>query len=404
MSNFIIKTLETKDFIEYARIKQNSYPNFFEGTERELVGAVDRLKNLKTGKDVEFFGFYEDNKLKGCLTYYAFDLNFHGDLIKAGGIGALGVNLLYKKQKIAQNLINHSLAYAKNNNMHLFMLYPFNAKFYRNFGFGYGNKISLYKIKPEHFMDFKDKSMLETINNKEVNNIIKFYNNTVNIQHGMMRKTTSEILKMKNDEKSKTIICIKDSNIKGYCRFYFEKIDELNNLNHKMVIEEIIYESPKTLKQFSTFFNSLKDQVKYIELHTFDDNFPYILEDVYFYTEPKKMPIIHHKNCDNGIGLMYKANDIDNLLNLISNKIQTNIKFNIRDLYNNKTDIYFLGNKDNIDCELVISINDFSSWIMGCVKLNSLYNLGLVDTKNPELLKSIDYQLNFDKPTCLTSF
>ncbi len=403
MLNFNIRFLNIEELREFSRIKQNAYPNFHLGTESELEERFERLKNLYDNNDINFLGYYEENKLKGCLIFFYFDFNFHGKMIKAGGIGSLAVDLLYKKEKIAQKLINYSLSYAKTNNMPMLMLYPFNAKFYRNFGFGYGKQINLYQIKPEHFKNFIDKSMLKYINIDDVDGIIECYNHMVEIKHGMMKKTSIETFNIKNASKIKTIV-FKKNNIKGYIRFTFEKINDFNRLSQKIIIREMIYDSPEVLRQFSTFFHSLRDQVQYIELTTFDDSLYYLLEDVCYYTDQKLMPIVHHKTNDCGTGLMYKAIDVDRLLALINKNLDYNIKFEIKENRDNKVNNYFLGNKEEINCVISISINDFSSWIVGSVKLNSLYKLGLIKTNNVELLKKIDYKLNFDEPECWTSF
>lgn len=390
--------------MDAAKLMQCAYPGVYNGTNEEAKGIVKIFNDLWDFEKVIPIGAFEGERLVGYMNYYILSMNFHGKEIEMAGIGSVSVDMLNKKNKVAQNLIEHAIKRTRDNNISMFSLYPFNSKFYRNFGFGYGDQILLIKTSPKSFIDYGNKYILSYVDKEEYDMIFSYYDNESFKQHGMVKKTKLDKRRMLKNEKLKTIVAKRDGHILGYMSFDLEGISKENPLLQKMMIKDFFYSDREALKAFSSFINSQSDQVSYVELPTFDKNIHFIFDDVVYTPHPVQMPIIHHKYADAGIGLMYYATDTKMLLDVISSRTEFGIKFNITYPRNRTVEISYLNEKSNNIVSIDISSNDFSSWIMGVIGLKELYDHGCIYVDKPDVLRQLDYELNLAEPHCHTSF
>ena len=115
------------------------------------------------------------------------------------------------------------------------------------------------------------------------------------------------------------------------------------------------------------------------------------------------IPPGYHHNCRCGLGIMYKAINVQYLLNLIEDKdMKTGYCFIIWDKYNNSYTKAYMGKKENT-AEININIEDFTSFIMGCIPAEQLYNWGLIKCDR-NILVALDADARFKQPICISIF
>ena len=385
------------DFYEMTCIQQMAYASSFNGTKEEVDKVKEIYRELTSGGDIIALGAYEENLL-GTVLHYDFRTNFHGEIIPTAGIGSLAVDLLHKKKRVAYELIQASIDRAINSGVDLYHLYPFNTRFYRNFGFGYGAPVYTYCIRPEDFLDEGDRTVLVYGSEDDYKAIFDFYDDFAMKHHGMSLLTTGDKRRLNKMNKGKLIIAKDQDRIIGYMVFTIEGIDKHNNQAQKLHVHEILYQE-KALKAFGSFFKTQKDQVSYIQLTTHDDKFHHILSNTHFARKPETQDLISLKVSDKSLGLMPLVLNPQNLLDKLPSP-QKCIKFHITYL-NKETVNASIGKGDVI--EMTLSINDFSSWVTGIITLESLNDLGRLETTCNDL-RDFDRHFYFEKPKSITRF
>ncbi len=399
-----IRRVPKEHIEEMARINQFSYGAMYEGSDEERERVTNTFTELSESDDVELYGAYKNGELAGVMNYYSYNFNFHGEMIKMAGIGALAVDLLHKKEKVAKELIQYSIDLSRERNTPLYTLYPFNTRFYRNFGFGYGNPVSVIKSPPANFRDYSNKHLLEYCTKDDLDDLFAFHDEVVRSTHGMAYKATlckRRLLKMKNGRIIKAVL---DGKIIGYLVYTVDSLKKAFDQESKMKVREMFYSDRAALMAFSSFFHSQSDQISYIELHTFDKSIHYILDDLYFGEEHKMLDLISHKYSDQSLGLLYLSLDHRELLDKIKDRTKYNLDFNIS--YPRKLEVDRIQSDPSKEesIKIKIKINEFSSWICGAATLEELYNHGRLETEKHDLLREIDNEFYFTSPKCYTTF
>ena len=181
-----------------ARISQTAYPGVKKVDEDTHDKIVEFLEEYESAHDMTYIGAYIDEKLVGGMRFYTFEMNFHGEFISASGIGSVAVDLLHKKQHVAQALIQFASERSKELSIPLITLYPFKPSFYHNFGYGYGVPLYNYKIAPADFKDFKIREGLSYLDGFRFESLEDCYNEYVKSNHGMMYKSTIDKYKIES--------------------------------------------------------------------------------------------------------------------------------------------------------------------------------------------------------------
>jgi len=393
-----IRPIQEKDLEDYLRIQQKAYPTYYQGSQSEIEKMIPKMKDRMTADDLFFYGAFINQKLVGGMLYLTFKMNFHGQVIDVHGIGSVAVDLLHKKKGIAKTLVLYALDRAKKDQVEIFSLYPFRPDFYENFGFGFGSKLFEYQIDPGDFNMIGDLSSLTDQVSKE--DIAAFYDEQWPQVHGMKKKSTLDLSVLKANK----IIAYKEENkILGYMYYKQEKAGGQAGLDQKIVVEEMIYATPKALQAFSTFFRVQKDQVDYIQIYTYDENFHQLLNNYSYATRPCLMPYVSHKTSEVGVGLMWRVMDASQVLGLIQDRTTYRIIFNLLHPSGEEETVTINPDYDKT-LELGMKLSTFSSWVMGNISLNDLHTYGKLTCDQADLLKKLDHEFNFDSPRCYAHF
>lgn len=414
-----IQSIQEKDYDELARIVGNAYPAFamhkYE-THQKFIEKVDnRQKNIP---NVNHFGYFEEEQLKGTFRFHDFQMNLYGETIPVGGIGLVAVDLLHKKERIAKRMLIEFMDQCKENGYSMAALYAFRPDFYQKMGFGTGPKKHEYRIKPKHLPNTGSKQHIVNVTSVEQVQLVKVcYNAYVNQQHGMMFRDQEDFKNLFAQKETQTIAYQQNGRIEGYAAFAFQKSEE-NFLKNYIVIKELVFLHSEALGELMTFFHLQQDQIDRIIVHTSEEDFHFLPYDVRNGTE-HMIPSVYHESNTSGVGLMYRILDVKKFLSSLKDHpfrpSEIAIKFSVQETMIDKSNVdvvvQFQDGKVNVmeedqsDVEVAIDISHFSSLMMGTVSFKALHRYGIIQVSDSSYIDQL-YRLfsHQEKPICMTAF
>lgn len=410
-----IEKLKENDYSNLAQIFKNAYP----GIPASLEDYENSMKKQHEYEWLNFYGVYDENNLVGGMRLHDFEMNLMGQYIKAGGVGSIAVDLLYKKQKVAYEIMKFYLYHYKNLGASMALLYPFNPEFYRKMGFGFGTSMNQFKVKPSYLKRGSTKKHMKCLSVEDAKELHDFYNMQVNKNNGLIKKELREFQNRLKNKTNKIYGYKKDGKIEGYIAIAFKKSSEETFLTNDIFVSEILFDNLDAFNEIMTFLHDQKDQIRYVIINTFDEDFRYTLNDPRNDSN-KRLVSVYHECSYQGTGIMYRVLDVNKLLEDLKNhnfsNESCNLKLKINDSFMEENEgYYFLEFKDGslkcsndeieYDVELEVNIDDFSSLITCSVDLKSLYRYGLIKLSDEVYLDKLNRIFKSDeKPKCLTSF
>lgn len=417
MSN--IKMIPQEDFKAFINIARNAYPRMKANTPEEIDKYVENFSKMqKESPNKKFYGLYRDGKMLGSMLLFDFVMNFASKKINAGGVGFVGVEFLHKKEKVAKELITYYLEHYLERKVNMAILYPFRPDFYKKMGFGFGTKMSQYRVKPSLLPKGDSKKNVFFATEDDKLNIIDCYNRFVDKTHGMIEKSNKDMDMIFKNPENRIVIYKESDKITGYMVLNFVKDEQESFLINDIQVNEFIYENKEAFSELMTFLHSQDDQIRHIIFNTQDENFYHIISNPTNGTN-NIIPSVYHECNTQGVGIMYRVIDIKGILKELKDHNFGNenckLKLTIIDTFvkanNNSFVINFdnglpeVINDDNYEVEITMDISEFSSLLMGSVNFKSLYKYGLAQISNVDYVNKINRLFHMDeKPMCTTAF
>ncbi len=393
-----VRKITVDDFQHTHRIINNAYPVFNLGYD-QAEKWFNKL--LKDNDKSEFWGVFREDLQVACFITYDYEVNFRGTFIEAGGIGMVAVDLLHKKEKVCKHIIEFFHKYYTEKNAELLVLYPFRADFYKKMGFGFGSMQYNYVIPPSRFGRYESHCEINFADANNSKEITDFYNREIaSKQNGAFKKQEKEFNKWINSPQMRFVTFKKDGDIIAYIVFKFSKSSQPSNLSYNFQVKEYQYKSIEGWQEISTFLNKQSDQVKYIEIASFDKDFYHYFDNPADDSDTMFDPV-YHQSAKAGIGLMYKFLNPLQIFKKHANRIFTKsnltLVFDITDNFSCKHErfkltsdhnsIIFEIDDNNVDLRLETDISTISSILMGSLSTESAVKMNLVRIKN---IKHID--------------
>jgi len=413
----IIRKIEEEEITEFTRLQSNAYPTFMACDDESMRKHVEKLTEaMEKNEYMTPYGIYRDEKLVGGMKFYDFNMNFRSNLIKVGGLGSVAVNLINKKEHVAKEILKYFMKHYSDNGCNIVTLYPFRPDFYKRMGFGYGTKVNQFRVKPESLPKGTSKKNIVYLDESNSMQILECYNKVASNIHGMIEKCLFMVQNVFKDPNSKTIGYMKDSKLFGYITFKFKKESSDNPFIYDIHLDEIIYENNEVYNELLTFLHTQLDQARYIIYNTQEENFHYLLSDPRYLPETNMYPLSHESNLQ-GVGIMYRVVNIENLFNNNKGsfgKQDCTIKINITDSFfneNNRSVVVSFKNgmcevcDNSFEVEISLDISDFSSMVMGVIGFKKLIKFGLATISDEKYLDNVNGIFIFDeKPICTVTF
>ncbi len=412
-----IRLLATQDFQALANIWSTAYPGAKIVTEEERERFRERALRLhEEDPTSNFYGLFREGRLLGIMCFHDFHMNFLGARVPAGGVGQVAVDLLHKKEHVAKEMMGFYLRYYRERGEPLAVLYPFRPDFYRSMGFGYGPKMSQYRVKPSAFPKGPSKAHVRHLGPEDRQAIIDCYDHFADRTHGMMYKTEREMRSLFRNQQNQIVGAELDGQLRGYLVYAFEQGDDF--ITNDMHVQEWIYETPEALSELLTFLHTQADQIRDVIVDTQDEDFHHLLLD------PRNgsgrlIPSVYHESNAQGVGLMVRVIDLPGLLDRLGERDfggQTvTLRLTVEDgfLPENAGSMRLRFeegrmrrlDKGEHDVEVHLAIEDLSSLLMGTVAFRSLYHYRRAWVSDPAYVDILTRAFAVKhKPVCVTPF
>jgi predicted acetyltransferase len=390
-----IRPLTDEEMGPFARIAANAYPAMRLGTEDEMRGFAERLRDRMDPPADTLYGAFHDGALVGGMRLIEFHMNVRGETLPTGGVGLVAVDLLHKKKKVARDLISAFLDWCGERNESFAALYPFRPDFYKRMGFGYGAKSNQYHLRPDAFPSAGDRSALRYLSIADKEAIGACYARVQRRTHGMMEKLPKELGRHLEGGDARVIGYERGATLSGYLAFGFDNDPKGNFIVNNLHVRELIYENRAALAALLAFLNSQADQIARIVIETQDEAFHHL------FAEPRDdsgqlFPSVYHRTNTQGVGIMYRVVDTRAawaaLTGVDFGGETLQLRLHARDSFRPANDqpitVAFVDGKPRVvdegqhEVALALDIAEFSSLLMGAVDLESLYLYGLAEVSD----------------------
>lgn len=369
-------------------------------------------------EQISLYGYFQNEQLVGGMFMHDITMNVHGTEVPAGGLGFVAVDLLHKKQGIAKQVVTYFLDHYKNQGAAIAMLYPFRPDFYKKMGFGYGTRKSQYKFTPQSLPRGTSMTHVSYLTEGDKPLVLDCFDRLQKARHGMARKQEFE----KRGLFSQQVVVYKqDGVVQGYLAFQFTESGG-NMLRNDIFIREMFWETPAALSELLTFLHVQFDQIQYIILPTFEEEFLHVLADPRNGTHNLLFPSVYHESNVQGMGLMYRLIDTGRFFEQQAahnfGGQTVTVAFDVKDSFypanHGRVVVEFCEGHahvqatkaaDAADVEVMIDVEYLSSLVMGAVDFDSLYRLGLARVSDERYVKTLDALFYVrKKPVTLAAF
>lgn len=424
--NEVIRRLSLDEIPDFVDIALNAYPGRVVPGPEFKERQIGRLAHIQESiPNVDYYGLFRDGKLIAGMRLHEYELNLCGQLLRAGGVGHIAVDLLHKKEKAAKALMQFFTRYFRDRGVPLLMLYPFRPDFYRKMGFGYGTKTNQYRILPGSFPQTAFKRGLVQLDASNVDAIRECSDRHALVTHGMMLKTPYELETLLQSPVVKLVGYMEDGVLKGYLAFSLKSASPDNFLLNDLIIHELVHETTEAMAQLGNFLHTQNDQINRVIWTTQDDAVEHWIGDPRNGSD-RILPSVFHETHTSGVGLMYKITDIPAFIQTFGeasagfSSEPAKLHFRVHDTftspeplvfsleYDQKRLIYSAGRASARlapDDVLDMDISDFSSLFLGAVEAEKLYRYGKIRCTNTVSLSVLKSWLaHLPKPICTTAF
>ncbi|MFZ0369345.1 MAG: GNAT family N-acetyltransferase, partial [Halobacillus sp.] len=355
-----------------------------------------RQKKLDKEANVQHFALYQNSRLVGGYVEYNHTLNLYSRKIDARGIGMVAVDLPYKKQGFARQIIQAFIKGARNQSIALVQLYPFQPSFYRKMGFGLGPFLHTFHFHPSQLPVFSKSSSLTVLDPADKYEMAACYHRWADQTHGSCEKSLYEFRSLEADDYH-VVGLKKEGRIDGYMVFQFKQSQGDHMLMNDLHIVEFIACTTEAYQSLLQFLHNQKDQVRSVYFPTFNQQFSYLLENP-CHTDDELIFRIYHKISEQGQGLMFRIVDVplflENLNHHSFGQESIRIGWKISDSFMDEQHSYVWEFTEGVpratnqlpDVEIHIGIAEFSSLMMGCVTLDNLLLGGYAEAEPGEYL------------------
>ncbi len=203
----------------------------------------------------------DDTEIIACTKIIPLKVSFKGKIVDAGGISGVAVLPEYRKRGIADMMLRYALKRMLEAKYPFSLLYPFQHRFYRKYGWEYVGSVVFYEIEPSNIPLFDERLNVRKMKNSEREKIKKIYAEKI--------KTVNFAI-WRNDAFWTRVIfpnfpnpyVYDDGEIKGYISFEMKKDEKTQT---EIFIKEFVSITPEAYRGLWGFFASLSEQVARIK-------------------------------------------------------------------------------------------------------------------------------------------
>jgi predicted acetyltransferase len=392
-----------------------------------LVTPVQRNAAFEEQRDLaerepehRLVGAFVDGTLVGGMRLYDFWMNIRGATVFSGGLGSLAVGLEWKRRGIGRALVGAYLEEYRERGAALGVLYPFRPDFYSKLGFGYGAKVSQYRIALAALPDDRSRERVRRLGPHDVDAFQAIYAHVQERTNGLIRRERWRAAARLGNAATQTFGYERAGRLCGYIVVEVRLGDPATTNRNELYALELVYADPAALNGLLSFVGSQRDQFVALTVNTADPDFHFAVADARNGSDRNLLaPVVHETNAQ-GIGVMYRVLAVPALVDALRRdgrfgQLDAVVRVDLSDagivanagscalrLRAGALELVDAGTPADVD--IVIDVGDFSALVMGSVRLRSLVAYGRAIISDTAWLDRLDAALVADPPQCLTRF
>jgi predicted acetyltransferase len=413
-----IRVLAPDDLDGFVNLSVNAYPGMRVSTPAERERMRERVADGSAHGRFTLYGVYEGDALLGVMRYHDFRMKVLSTRTLVGGLGGVAVDLLHKKDHVAFDMVQHFVHHYRDRGACLTALYPFRPDFYVRMGFGYGTKMSHYRVLPAALPAGPTKARVDFLSCTDSAELAACYDRQIERTNGLIERPTGFWARVFDDPTVRVVGVRRDGGLGGYLVFRFALGPEDNFIKNDLAVAELVYDTPEDLGELLAFLRSQADQVERVLVNTQDEDFHVLLGDPRDGTGDLLPRALAHATDRQGVGIMYRVVDVPRLFAVLADHDfggQTiRLRLGVTDTFlpenSGATVVHFEGGHarlvahDACDVELALDVSDLSSLVVGAVGLRSLVRYGRARISEPRHVETVARLFAAPRPLCWTDF
>ena len=281
-----IRQLQEHEFHDAQLVFSQAYPWLKNQNVDARVERISANRALHQNDWMKFGGLWQNDLLAGVFILYEFQQNFRGKMLPIGGIGAVGIDWLKKKQHLAKNLIEYFIKTNTDKKSVFTALYPFRPDFYKKMGYAYGHNLYEYRFAPNRLIADSTTDGLVHLDKRCVmvqEQLVQCYEKQHHLTHGSINKWPRVWNKLIDDDNVWLIGEYQGEVLASYLAFKIEKLETGIGDGMDLCVEEIVGADSGAWRKYRTFLASQSDQFRTINIVTARKDFQYNFTDPRFY-------------------------------------------------------------------------------------------------------------------------
>ena len=412
-----IREVEESELDEFLRITIEAFPGMKVSGPEERTRMLERLARVMKEPIVHFFGVFEAGRLIGVMRFYDFTMRLHETDALVGGVGGVAVDLRYKKERVAADMIRFFLDHYRDKGAPLTALYPFRPDFYHRMGFGFGVKLNRYSFPP-NALPARPKARVEFLSADDKAAVGDCYERFRLRTNGLLQLPPHVLDSLFTDPAMRLVGVRDGQRVRGYLLFRFDPAAGDNWLANDLYVRTLVYDDAAALAALLGFVRTQADQVQRVIYETQDDTFHFLLPDPRDGTGTLLAGLWHETNTQ-GAGIMYRVIDTARLFDVLRDH---DFGGQTATLGLTLTDTFLpenagrtvlrvddgrvrLADGGPADVEINLDVSNFSSLIVGAIDFARLYGYGLATISDPTAVPLVDRLFRAgQRPWCMTHF
>ncbi len=251
----------------------------------------------------------------GSYAQLALQLSLTSQLFPTMGIAAVAVAPHWRGQGIARYMMEHAVKMARDRQIALMMLYPFQHGFYRKLGWAWVGRSHQYRVSTRHLPLYPERTrMLPYDPGRDADGLRSSYDRACLQQNGWLHRPDWQWTGRLKPAKGKEIYCYREAaDIEGYLIL---QLTQLQNPRSTLavVVQEWVALTARAYRGLLGFLAGWRDQAPTVIWNTYpDDPFPSLLQeqqrDPSLITPPFEFGLTHAFG-EIGGGFMWRLADI----------------------------------------------------------------------------------------------
>lgn len=417
-----VRQITEKYLDEYVAITANAYPGIGIRSAHDRERLRTRIAQQLQMPDIQIMGLFADEQLQGVMKLYDYRMKLLSAEVETGGVGSVAVDLRFKKEKVARDMLLYYLRHYRERGATMATLYPFRPDFYRRMGFGYGATMQVYRIRPLDLPDRGDKTNIDFLRGTDTQLLLDCYHRVRAQTNGLFAMTQYEAERLLTAPGQHVVAVRAGGCVRGYAVWRFIANNKDNFLANDIQVQWLVTEDTAVLHDLLAFFRSQADQVGRIIIHSQEEGLYYLFHDARN-GSPELIRPVYHPTSVQGVGIMYRVIDVPGLLGALAdhdfNGQSLALRLHVDDSFlpENAGEWVVVWRNGRCtldphaqpDAALLLDVSDFSSLITGAVDFETLYRLGLATVTEGEtavatVVKILNNLFRAPRPLCMTDF